>query len=82
MDTKFTVREELNNLINAIAEINNELKAMRDEIEKLKNDGTIVWPPSPSNSTSALAEKIKNELKAMHDEIETLQNEIYSKPPN
>ena len=24
MDTKFTVREELNNLINAIAEINNE----------------------------------------------------------
>ena len=82
MDTKFTVREELNNLINAIAEINNELKAMRDEIEKLKNDGTIVWPPSPSNSTSAIAEKLKNELKAMHNEIEILQDEIYSKPPN
>ena len=82
MDTKFTVREELNNLISAIAEINNELKAMRDEIEKLKNDGTIVWPPSPSNSTSAIAEKLKNELKAMHNEIEILQDEIYSKPPN
>ena len=82
MDTKFTVREELNNLINAIAEIKNELKAMRDEIETLKNDGTIVWPPSPSNSTSAIAEKIKNELKAMHDEIEMLQDEIYSKSRN
>ena len=82
MDNKFTVREELNNLISAIAEIKNELKAMRDEIEILKNDGTIVWPPSPSNSTNAIAEKIKNELKAMHDEIEMLQDEIYSKSRN
>ena len=38
MDTKFTVREELNNLISAIAEINNELKAMRDKIEMLQNE--------------------------------------------
>ena len=38
MDTKFTVREELNNLISAIAEINNELKAMHNEIEILQDE--------------------------------------------
>ena len=38
MDTKFTVREELNNLISAIAELKKELKAMRDEIEILQDE--------------------------------------------
>ena len=38
MNNKITVREELNNLISAIAEIKNELKAMRDEIEMLQDE--------------------------------------------
>ena len=38
MDNKFTVREELDNLINSIAELKKELKAMHDEIEILQDE--------------------------------------------